>query len=125
MRESAWLQHGCNYSPAPGKYKASPFGALSGQTILYALHHREVPICSDYGEIQKCGDCYKCSKAKRTGCALCGFGIVYDPDRFVRLAESEPSKVAWAFKSRENGGAGYRELCEYSNEYCKTKITIP
>ena len=125
MRESAWLKHGCNYSPSPGKYKASPFGALSGQAILYAIQHRNVPICSDYGEVVKCGDCFQCTKAKRTGCALCGFGITFDPKRFVRLQETEPAKVAWAFKPRSEGGAGYRELCEYSNEYCKTKITIP
>ena len=125
MREASWLKHGCNYSPLPGKYKASPFGALSGQAILFAIQHRNVPLCSDYGEVVKCGDCYQCTKAKRTGCALCGFGIVYDPNRFVRLQETEPAKVAWAFKPRAEGGAGYRELCEYSNEYCATKIVIP
>lgn len=125
MREAVWLKHGCNYSPSPGNYKASPFGALSSQAILYGIHHRNVPLCPDYGEVQKCGDCYSCTKAKRTGCALCGFGIVYDPNRFVRLQETEPAKVAWAFKPRSEGGAGYRELCEYSNEYCGTKIAIP
>lgn len=125
LREEAWLKNGCNYSPSPGRYKSSPFGALSGQAILYAIQHRNVPICSDYGEIEKCGDCYRCTKAQRTGCALCGFGIVYDPNRFVRLQETEPAKVAWAFKPRAEGGAGYRELCEYSNEFCGTKIVIP
>jgi 3'-phosphoadenosine 5'-phosphosulfate sulfotransferase (PAPS reductase)/FAD synthetase len=125
LRENVWLRNGCNYSPSPGKYKASPFGALSSQAILYAIQHRNVPLCSDYGEVVKCGDCFRCTKAKRTGCALCGFGIVYDPDRFVRLQETEPAKVAWAFKPRSEGGAGYREICEYSNEYCGTKIIIP
>lgn len=125
MRENQWLQHGCNYAPSEGRYKSSPFGALSGQAILYAIQHRNTPICSDYGEVVKCGDCFKCTKARRTGCALCGFGIAYDPNRLVRLQETEPAKVAWAFKPRAEGGAGYRELCEYSNEYCRTKIAIP
>jgi hypothetical protein len=69
--------------------------------------------------------CYRCTKAQRTGCALCGFGIKFDPERFVRLQETEPAKVAYAFKPISQGGLGYKEVCEYTNEYCKTKIVIP
>lgn len=69
--------------------------------------------------------CYRCTKAQRTGCALCGFGIKFDTQRFVRLQETEPSKVAFAFKPISQGGLGYKETCEYLNEYCNTKIVIP
>lgn len=124
-RETEWLKNGCNYYIPSGGYKSKPFGSLSAQAILYGIHFRKIPLSPDYGELILCGDCFKCTKAQRTGCALCGFGIKFDPERFVRLQETEPSKVAWAFKPRSEGGAGYRELCEYSNEYCKTKIVIP
>ena len=69
--------------------------------------------------------CYRCTKAQRTGCALCGFGIKFDTERFVRLQETEPAKVAFAFKPISQGGLGYKETCEYLNEYCNTKIVIP
>lgn len=124
-RETEWMKNGCNYSIPSGGYKSKPFGSLSAQAILYGIHFRKIPLSPDYGELILCGDCFKCTKAQRTGCALCGFGIKFDPERFVRLQETEPNKVAWAFKPRSEGGAGYRELCEYSNEYCKTKIVIP
>lgn len=124
-RANEWLKNGCNYHIPSGGYKSKPFGSLSAQAILYAIHYRGLPLSHDYGEVIRCGDCFKCTKAQRTGCSLCGFGIKFDPERFVRLAETEPEKIAWAFKPRAEGGAGYRELCEYSNEYCGTKIVIP
>ena len=135
MRESAWLQNGCNYFLPDGSVKSKPLGSVSIDAVLYALKYRNVPICSDYGDIveysiqnnnlscPKTG--YRCTKAQRTGCALCGFGIKYDPERFVRLQETEPAKVAYAFKPISAGGLGYKEVCEYSNEYCRTKIVIP
>lgn len=135
MRESAWLKNGCNYTLPDGSIKSKPLGAVSLDTVLFALKEREVPICSDYGEIEeysipsddptcpKTG--YRCTNAQRTGCALCGFGIKFDPERFVRLQKTEPTKVAYAFKPISQGGLGYKEVCEYSNEYCRTKIVIP
>ena len=134
-RENAWLKNGCNYRLPDGSIKSKPLGAVSLDTVLFALKYREVPICSDYGEIEEysvpnvdstCPQTgYRCTKAQRTGCALCGFGIKFDPERFVRLQETDPAKVACAFKPFSQGGLGYKEVCEYSNEYCRTKIVIP
>ena len=45
--------------------------------------------------------------------------------RFVRLQETEPAKVTFAFKPYDEGGLGYKETCEFLNEYCGTKIAIP
>lgn len=133
-RESAWLKNGCNYRLPDGSMKSKPLGAVNLDAILFALKYRDIPICSDYGEIEKytisddsvCPKTgYRCTNAQRTGCALCGFGIKFDPERFVRLQETEPAKVAAAFKPMSEGGLGYKEVCEYSNEYCRTKIIIP
>jgi 3'-phosphoadenosine 5'-phosphosulfate sulfotransferase (PAPS reductase)/FAD synthetase len=128
-REHAWLKKGCNYVLPDGSVKSKPLGAVSLDAVLYAIKTREVPICADYGEIEtyckKGKECYRCTKAQRTGCALCGFGIKKDPDRFVRLQETEPAKIKVAFKPFNEGGLGFKEMCEYLNEYCKTKIIIP
>ena len=126
-RESQWLKTGCNYRFSNGAIRSKPLGSVSLETVLYSLQYREVPICSDYGEILYCEEskCLQCSKAQRTGCSLCGFGIKFDPMRFVRLQETEPAKVAFAFKPMEKGGLGYREVCQFTNEYCKTSIVIP
>ena len=126
-RENSWLRFGCNYSLPDGTYKSKPLGAVSLDAVLYALYFRKVPLCEDYGQILYCTstNCYKCTEAQRTGCALCGFGIKYDPKRFVRLQETEPAKVACAFKPFNEGGLGYLEVCEYLNEYCGVNIEIP
>lgn len=128
-RESAWLNTGCNYKFPDGSIRSKPLGSVSIDAILYSIDYRQIPLCSDYGVIEKymkCNkECYRCTKAQRTGCALCGFGIKYDPERFIRLQQTDPSKVAFAFKPIEQGGLGYTEVSEYCNEYCKTNIVIP
>lgn len=124
-REAHYLKTGCNFRYANGSYHSKPFGAMTSDGVLYAIKYRGVPICSDYGDIIYTDGHYKCSKQQRTGCALCGFGCQYDTQRFVRLQETEPAKVKFAFKSRENGGAGYGDAIEYMNEYCGTEVQIP
>ena len=124
-REAAYLKTGCNARLPSGEYKSKPFGAMTLDGILFALQFRGTPICKDYGEIVLKDGHYTCTKSCRTGCALCGFGCQYDPERFIRLQETEPAKVRFAFKPVSEGGAGYKEAIEYMNEYCKTKVIIP
>ena len=126
-REATWLKNGCNYKLPDGSYKSKPLGALSLEAVLYAINRREIPLCKDYGNVFFCdkSQCWKCEFAQRTGCALCGFGIKFDKERFVRLQETEPQKVAYAFKPISQGGLGYLETTEFLNEYCGTKILIP
>lgn len=126
-REYAWMKTGCNYKLPDNSIKSKPLGAVSLDAVLYALHYRQTPLSPDYGKVEYCDktNCYQCSKSQRTGCALCGFGIKYDPLRFVRLQETEPAKIQYAFKPFNQGGLGYMEVCEFLNEYCGTKIIIP
>lgn len=126
FRESAYLKTGCNARMADGSYTSKPFGAMTKDGMLFALSWRGTPICSDYGSIIKDeSGHYRCTKAQRTGCALCGFGCQYDTERFIRLQETDPAKVRFAFKPKSEGGAGYKEAIEYMNEYCGTKVIIP
>lgn len=124
-RTDAYLKTGCNIRLPDGGYKSKPFGSMTTDGILYALQYRQTPLCSDYGNIIKDENGYRCTKAQRTGCALCGFGCQYDTERFVRLQETEPAKVKFAFKPKSEGGAGYKEAIEHMNEYCGTKVIIP
>lgn len=125
-RTASYLKTGCNIKLPSGKYISKPFGAMTADGVLFSLQYRGIPICSDYGEIIKTPDGhYKCTKAQRTGCALCGFGCQYDAERFVRLQETEPAKIKFAFKPVGEGGAGFKEAIEYMNEHCGTKVLIP
>lgn len=126
-RENTWLQKGCNYKLPEGNVKSKPLGAVSLDTVLYAIKLREIPLSPDYGEVVYCDKtkCYQCTNAQRTGCALCGFGVKFDPNRFIRLQETEPAKIAYAFKPFEEGGLGYKEVCEVLNEHCRMNISIP
>lgn len=127
QRENTWLKKGCNYKLPDGAIKSKPLGAVSLDAILYAISKRKIPLSPDYGKVLYCdkNQCYKCTNAQRTGCALCGFGIKFDPDRFIRLQETEPAKIAYAFKPFEDGGLGYREVCGVLNEHCGMNIAIP
>ena len=126
QRETVYLKTGCNIKLPSGKYVSKPLGAMTNDGVLFSLQYRNVPICSDYGEIVKTPDGhYKCTKAQRTGCALCGFGCQYDTERFVRLQETEPAKIKFAFKPMPEGGAGFKEAIEYMNEHCGTNVLIP
>lgn len=125
MRETVYLKHGCNARLPDGSYRAKPFGPMTADGILFAIQYRQTPICADYGKIVYENGHYRCTKANRTGCALCGFGCQYDTERFVRLQETEPAKVRFAFKPKSEGGAGYKEAIEHMNEYCGTKVIIP
>lgn len=125
-REQTYLKTGCNIRLPNGDYKAKPFGPMTKDGILYAIKFRGTPICKDYGDIVQDDDGhYRCTKAQRTGCALCGFGCQYDTDRFIRLQETDPAKVKFAFKPKSEGGAGYKEAIEYMNENCGTKVVVP
>jgi len=125
-REAVYLKYGCNHRFDDGRYVSKPFGAMTLQGILFGLYYRDVPICPDYGKVlftEQCG--YFCSKCNRTGCALCGFGCQYDTGRFVRLQETEPAKVRYAFTPLDQGGLGFLEAIDHMNTYCGTRVDIP
>lgn len=124
-RMAAYRTTGCNLFDG-NRPKSKPLGPMTEQAILRFIYTREIPIMPPYGEC-RCNDCgkYKLTGEQRTGCKLCGFGIMYDPERFARLNKFEPKIVKFAFTSRENGGLGYREICTFLNEHCGMNIVIP
>lgn len=125
-RESVYLKYGCNHRFDDGRYVSKPFGSMTLQGILFGIHYRQIPICADYGKVTFSKECgFSCSKCTRTGCALCGFGCQYDTGRYLRLLESEPAKVRYAFTPLDQGGLGFLEAIDHMNTYCGTYVVIP
>lgn len=96
-REKSLKMHGCNYY---GKTttRSAPFAIFERQDILQLALDLNVPVPEEYGEIKRDenGKLYT-TKAQRTGCTMCGFGIHVEkrPHRFDRLRESDPKQ--WEF----------------------------
>lgn len=97
QREEALVDHGCNYY---GKtvMRSAPFAPFLRQDILQLALDLNVPVPEIYGEIRrKPNGMLFTTKAQRTGCSMCGFGIHMEkrPHRFDRLREKNPKE--WAF----------------------------
>lgn len=125
-RLEMYMRTGCNMFDGDHP-KSKPLGPVTEQTVLWYIFTKKIPIMPAYGEVifdEEKGE-YRTTGEKRTGCKLCGFGLMYDKERFVRLNNLEPKIVQFAFTSKKNGGLGYREVCEFLNDRCGMKIAIP
>lgn len=96
-RAKALAAHGCNYF---GKTvtRSCPFAIFSKTDLLQLALDLSVPIPGIYGEIVRLPDgTLDTTRAKRTGCTMCGFGIHLEkrPHRFDRLRQDNPR--AWHF----------------------------
>ncbi len=96
-REKSLKMHGCNYY---GKetVRSAPFAIFSRQDLLQLALDLDVPIPEIYGTIERKPDgTLYTTKAQRTGCSMCGFGIHIEkrPHRFDRLREENPK--AWEY----------------------------
>lgn len=133
QREEALTEHGCNYF---GKtvIRSAPFAPFLRQDLLQLALDLKAPVPEIYGTIarKEDGTLYT-TKAQRTGCSMCGFGIHMEkrPHRFDQLRERNPQE--WAFwmyrcctdpKTGEKYGWG-RVLdyigVEWENEYQTTQ----
>lgn len=96
-RAIALVRHGCNYY---GKTvtRSCPFAIFSKHDLLRLAVDLKVPVPAIYGEIIKLPDgTLTTTKAKRTGCTMCGFGVHMEkrPHRFDFLRESNYKE--WRF----------------------------
>lgn len=97
QREKALIKHGCNYY---GKTvtRSCPFAIFNRQDILQLALDLGTPVPDIYGEIKRYPDGFlETTKAKRTGCTMCGFGIHIEPrpHRFDRLRQTNYKE--WKF----------------------------
>ena len=124
QREKAYLQTGCN-SILDGVGLSKPLGPVQEQTILWYIDTRQIPQSTYYGDLCRV-DGHRCfTRHQRGGCALCGFGIEHEPDRYAKLYEEDYPKCRIGFLPVEKGGLGFGEACKYLNEYCGTNTIIP
>lgn len=97
QREKGLMKNGCNYF---GKTvtRSCPFAIFSKQDLLQLALDLHVPVPRIYGEIVRDPDnTLRTTRAQRTGCSMCGFGIHIEkrPHRFDRLYEDNPKE--WRF----------------------------
>lgn len=97
-RQKSLMINGCNYFGA-STIRSAPFAIFSRQDLLQLALDLNVPVPEIYGEIKRDenGLLYT-TKAQRTGCSMCGFGIQKEhirPHRFDMLYENNPKE--WDF----------------------------
>ena len=96
----ALMKNGCNYY---GKTttRSCPFAIFTRQDLLQLALDLNVPVPRAYGEIKRKenGELYT-TRAQRTGCSMCGFGIHMEqrPHRFDRLREDNPAEWEYWMK---------------------------
>ena len=152
LRKSNWLKTGCN--AYEGKNPSSkPLSTWTEQDILQYIKKYNLEIADAYGEVrvqakdeiegqmtiqELLSDYRECkletSKAKRTGCIFCMFGIGQDRERFKRLAEDEPKLCDYVMRGGEfvgenwqpnDIGLGYWFVIEWLNTFGDMQIYIP
>lgn len=93
-RQKALMLNGCNYI-SPGTKRSCPFAIFSRQDLLQLALDLNVPVPEIYGEIVRDADgTLRTTKAQRTGCSMCGFGIHLEkrPHRFDQLWSRNPGE---------------------------------
>ncbi len=93
-REAYLIWNGCNYF-GKTSIRSAPFAIFSRQDLLQLAIDLDVPVPEIYGTIERREDgTLYTTKAQRTGCSMCGFGIHMEkrPNRFDRLKEKNPKE---------------------------------
>lgn len=110
QREWGLIKNGCNYY-GKDTIRSCPFALFTRQDLLRLACDLNVPIPRIYGEIKRKPDgTLYTTRAQRTGCAMCGFGIHIEkrPHRFDRLREDNPKEWEfWMYK------VGWGEVLSY------------
>lgn len=113
-RQKSLMLNGCNYV-SKGTKRSAPFAIFDRQDILtlalemdawyrehwtdFGAEELETVVPAIYGEIVRDSDgALRTTKAQRTGCSMCGFGIHLEkrPHRFDYLRETNPAE--WEYQ---------------------------
>jgi len=89
-RKKQYKQHGCFNLD---KEQCMPLGFWTEQDVLQYIITFNLDYAKEqYGDIIKINGLLKTTKAKRTGCFPCGFGVHLEkePNRFQRMEEENP-----------------------------------
>lgn len=119
-RAKSLMLNGCNYF-GKSTIRSAPFAIFTRQDILQLALDLEVPVPEIYGTIERKEDgTLYTTKAQRTGCSMCGFGVHMEkrPHRFDLLKETNPQEWEyWMFrccKDEETGELfGWARVLDY------------
>lgn len=119
LRETAWLQNGCNAFDAK-RPRSTPMSFWTEQDVLQYIKRFNVPIASVYGTVEystdqdqmrfedfgiyNCGTETLCTTGcSRTGCIFCAFGAHLEKGegRFERLKRTHPKQYAYCIGGGE------------------------
>lgn len=111
-RQKSLMINGCNYF-GKSTIRSCPFAIFNRQDILQLALELDVPVPEIYGTIEKNkkGELYT-TKAQRTGCSMCGFGIQLEkrPHRFDRLHETNLKEWEyWMYRCCKDENGQYYE----------------
>lgn len=112
LRQSAWLQNGCN-AFEKSRPTSQPLSFWTEQDILQYIVENDLEIASVYGEIKERdnGELYL-TGAQRTGCMFCMFGCQNEksPNRFQRMAHTHPRQYEYCMNNLK-----LKEVLQYMN----------
>ncbi len=119
-RYQSWIKYGCNAFESD-RPQSRPISFWTEQDILQYIKENEIKIADAYGRLTYQDDAgffydepmftdglsLTTTKAKRTGCVFCMFGITYDTDRFLRLKADDPQKYDFVMRGGKYDNEGY------------------
>lgn len=117
-RQYSLRMHGCNYI-GNGTARSCPFNYFTRQDLLQLALDLDVHVPEIYGEIVREPDgTLRTTKAQRTGCSMCGFGIHLDPrpHHFDLLREqNEKEWEFWMYRcvTDETGTYGWGRVLDW------------
>ena len=117
-RQYSLRMHGCNYV-GKDTARSCPFNYFSRQDLLQLALDLDVHVPEIYGEIVRDPDgTLRTTKAQRTGCSMCGFGIHLDkrPHHFDLLREQNPKEWEfWMYRcvTDETGTYGWGRVLDW------------
>lgn len=120
-RAKSLMINGCNYF-GETTIRSAPFAIFGRNDLLQLAVDLDVPVPEIYGEIRRRPDgTLYTTKAQRTGCSMCGFGIQLEkrPHRFDLLRQTNPAE--WRFWMYDMGwghvldyiGVGWENAVEH------------
>lgn len=118
-RAKSLMINGCNYF-GKSTIRSCPFAIFNRQDLLQLALDLDVPVPEIYGEIKRKSDgTLYTTKAQRTGCSLCGFGIHMEkrPHRFDRIHERNPKEWEYLmyhlYKGKDGNEYGWGKVLTY------------
>ena len=111
MRESAYLQTGCNNFKGG---KCQPLGFWTEQDVLEYIYKFNLEIASVYGQVVLEDGKYRTTGESRTGCVACGYGCSIwkndNDNRYLRLEQTHPK-----LHNHIINNLGFKEVLDYMN----------